>query len=581
MVVDFGLHDKGVSVMASESIYEQRPWVKQYPAGVPADIEVPEVSLVEMFERACERWKKKTAIVFYGNKISFHDLHEKVDRFAAALQDVGVRKGDVVAFLLLNSPEFFIAFYACLKAGAIVSPISPVYVSPEIRYQLENSGAKTIICQDILWENVEKTGFTFGNVIMTNIADSLPATKRMLGKSILREVYQKMAVPSKVIFQREGFYQMKDLIQEHKPAPQIVPCQPREDLVLLPYTGGTTGPPKGVMVTHFNLIASHCSFSAFYSVLEDGIEATVSYQPFYHAAGFFAGVQEAIIRGWTQVVLTTPDLDEIINALMSIRATYFQGAPTIYEVLKDFQKTSRFDWRRLKVIISAADALHEATAKEWEARTKTQLHDYWGMTETAALGTGTPIGKRRIGSCGVPLPNVVAAIVDPEKDEFMPVGELGELAICSSSVCKGYWKMPDATRDSQAVINGKVWWRTGDIMKMDEDGYFWFYDRKRDLIKYKGLRVYAREVEEALRLHPAVKEAGVIGVPDKVVGENVKAYVVLEADARGRITEQEVMEFCRERLAHYKVPRIIEFVGEIPRTDIGKVSRRELREMEA
>ncbi len=567
--------------MTSESVYEQRPWVRHYPAGVTAQVEVPETSLVEMFDRACERWKKKTAIVFYGNKISFGDLREKVDRFAAALQDLGVRQRDVVAFLLLNSPEFFIAFYGCLKAGAIVSPVSPVYVSPEIKYQLDNSGAETIICQDILWENVQKTGHTFKNVIMTNIADSLPVTKRLIGKSILREVYQKMAIPPKAVFEREGFYQMKGLLQRYEPLPEPVKCEPREDLVLLPYTGGTTGPPKGVMLTHFNLISSHCSFSAFYHLLEDGVESTVSYQPFYHAAGFFAGVQEAIIRGWTQVVLTTPDLDEIINALMSIKATYFQGAPTIYEVLKDFQKTVRFDWQRLKVIISAADALHEATAKEWEARTKTQLHDYWGMTETAALGTGTPIGKRKIGSCGVPLPNVVAAIVDPDKDEFVPVGELGELAISSPSVCKGYWKIPEATRESQAVINGKVWWRTGDIMRMDEDGYFWFYDRKRDLIKYKGLRVYAREVEEALRLHPAVKEAGVIGVQDKVVGENVKAYVVLEADARGRVTEQEVMEFCRERLAHYKVPRIIEFVGEIPRTDIGKVSRRELREMEA
>lgn len=566
--------------MRSESLYEQKPWVKHYPPGVPAEIEVPKVTLVELFDQATDKYKNKTAIIFYGNKISFGSLREKVDRFATALQGLGVGKGDVVALLLLNSPEFFIAFYGSLKAGAIVSPISPVYVSPEIKYQLENSGAKTIICQDILWENVEKTGIELRNVIMTNIADSLPAAKRMLGKSILREVYQKMAVPPSIVFERKGFHRMHDLIRRYPPSPNQVSLIPEEDLVSLPYTGGTTGPPKGVMTTHYNLIASHTSFSAFYSVLEDGKETTVSYQPFYHAAGCFAGVQEAIIRGWSQVVLTTPDLDDIIDAIMSIRATYFQGAPTIYEILKDYQKTSRVNWKNLKLIISAADSLHEATARDWETRTKTQLHDYWGMTETAALGTGTPVGKRKIGSCGIPLPNVIAGIADPDKDEFMPVGELGELVIRSPSVCKGYWKMPQATKDSQAVISGKVWWRTGDIMKMDEDGYFWFYDRKRDLIKYKGLRVYAREVEEALKLHPAVKEAGVIGVPDRVVGENVKAFVVLEADARGRVTEDEIVEFCRSRLAHYKVPRIVEFVGEIPRTDIGKVSRRELREME-
>lgn len=566
--------------MVSESIYEQKPWLRHYPPAAPAEVEVPRVSLVEMFDRATDKYKDKTAIVFYGNRISFGNLRDKVDRFATALQDLGIKKGDVVALLLLNSAEFFIAFYGSLKAGAIVSPISPVYVSPEIKYQLEDSGAETIICQDILWENVERAGIGLKNVIMTNIADSLPAAKRLLGKSVLREVYQKMAVPPTTVLGREGFHQMRNLLRKYPPNPRQISFNPEEDLVSLPYTGGTTGPPKGAMLTHYNLLTSHSSFSAFYSVLEDGKETTVSYQPFYHAAGCFAGVQEAIIRGWTQVVLTTPDLDDIINAILAIKATYFQGAPTIYEILKDYQKTNRANWKNLKIIISAADSLHEATARDWEARTKTQLHDYWGMTETAALGTGTPVGKRKIGSCGIPLPNVIAGIADPDKDEFMPVGELGELVIHSPAVCKGYWKMPQATEDSQAVINDKVWWRTGDVMSMDEDGYFWFYDRKRDLIKYKGLRVYAREVEEALKLHSAVKEAGVIGIPDKVVGENVKAFVVLEADARGKVTEEEIVEFCRSRLAHYKVPRILEFVGEIPRTDIGKVSRRELREME-
>lgn len=566
--------------MENKSIYEQKPWLKQYPPGVPELVETPDVTLIDMFNQATEKYKDKTAIIFYGNKISFSSLRDKVDRFATALHELGVKKGDVIGLLLLNSPEFFIAYYGCLKAGAIVSPISPVYVSPEIKYQLQNCGAQTLICQDILWENVERAEVELKNVIVTDISDSLPATKRFLGKSILREVYHKMAIPPRAVFEREGFHFMNKLLQKHAAKPPQLSFDPKEDLVTLPYTGGTTGPPKGVMITHHNVLTSHASFSAYYNALEDGKETTVSYQPFYHAAGCFAGVQEAVIRGWTQVVLTTPDLDEIINAIMSIKATYFQGAPTIYEILKDYEKTNRVNWKSLKLILSAADSLHEATARDWEARTDTKIHDYWGMTETSALGTGTPIGKRKIGSCGIPLPGVIAAIVDPEKDEFVPAGELGELVIHSEAVCKGYWQKPEATRDSQAIIDGKVFWRTGDVMRMDEDGYFWFYDRKRDLIKYKGLRVYAREVEEVLKLHPGVKEAGVIGVPDKLVGENVKSFVVLEGDARGKITEEEIMEFCRGQLAHYKVPRIIEFVGEIPRTDIGKVSRRELRELE-
>ena len=566
--------------MSNESIYEQKPWLKQYPKEVPASTDIPEVSLVDVFNQATEKYKNKTAIVFYGNNISYTDLRDRVDRFATALQQLGVKKGDVIALLLLNSPEFVVAFYGCLKAGAIVSPVSPVYVSPEIKHQLTDSGAKTIICQDILWENVDKADVELDRVILTSISDSLSATQKMLGKSVLREIYQKMAVPQRAVFEKEGYYQMRDLIKKYPPKPQSIPVNPKEDIVALPYTGGTTGAPKGVLLTHYNHMATRVSFGAWWYFLEDGKEATVSYQPFYHAAGGFAGVQMAILRGWTQAIYTTPDLDDILNAIVTIKATYFQGAPTIYELLKDYEKTNRVNCKSIKIIVSAADSLHESTARDWEARTKTVIYDYWGMTETQALGMGTPIGKRRIGSCGVPVSNVVCAIADPEKDEFVPAGELGELIVLSPSLTLGYWKRPDATKDSQAVINGKTWWRTGDVMRRDEDGFFWFYDRKRDLIKSKGLRVYAREVEEVLKMHPSVKEAGVIGVPDKLVGENVKAYVVLEADARGKVTEEDMVELCKTKLAHYKVPRIVEFVGEIPRTDIGKVSSRELREME-
>jgi long-chain acyl-CoA synthetase len=566
--------------MSNESIYEQRPWLKQYPQGVPAEKDVPKSSMNSLFDQVTDKYRNKTAVIFYGNKITYGDLRDRVDRFATALDALGIKKGDVVALLLLNSPEFIIAFYGCLKVGAIVSSISPVYVSSEIKHQIEDSGAKTIVCQDILWENVARADVDLTNVIMTNISDSFSGIQKMMGKSILREVYQRMAVPPKSTFEKEGFYHMADLIKKHQPKPPIIIVNVEEDIVALPYTGGTTGRPKGVMLTHYNHVAAIISMVEWWNFLEEGKEVTVSYQPFYHAAGCFAGVQMAILRGWTQVIYTTPDLDDIIDAVLTHKATYFQGAPTIYELLKDYEKTNHVNWKAIKIIVSAADSLHEATARDWEARTGTIIYDYWGMTETSALGCGTPIGKRKIGSCGVPVTNMIAGIANPETDEFMPQGELGELVVYSPSITIGYWKRPDATRDSQAVINGKTWWRTGDIMRMDEDGFFWFYDRKRDLIKYKGLRVYAREVEEVLKLHPSVKEAGVIGVADKLVGENVKAYVVLEADARGKVMEEDMIELCKSKLAHYKVPRIIEFVGEIPRTDIGKVSRRELRDME-
>jgi len=534
----------------------------------------------QAFDEATEKWKDKTAMIFYGRKIGYRELREKVDRFATALADLGIEKGDRVALLLLNSPEHIIAFYGVIKIGAIVTPISPVYVSPEIKHQLEDSGAETIICQDMLYDGVEKTGIKLKHVILANITESLPASKRLLGKGILKGVYQKMAAPPADLFKREGLHQFRELIKRYSPNPPTVEIDPKEDLMNLPYTSGTTGLPKGVMISHYNVLADLEAFRAFYPFLEEGKEVGVAYMPFYHAAGQVLGLLNGILHGHTQVVITTPDPDDILNAISGYKVTNFVGAPTIYEFLKDYEKTDRVNWKNLKVVNSGADALHEATARDWKARTGVTIHDAYGMTEIVAVSHVSPLGRVKTGAVGIPIPNTLGAILDPDKDEFVPLGELGELVIHGPQVTRGYWNKPDATRECEAIIHGVRWWRTGDLAKMDEEGYFHLYDRKRDLIKYKGLRVYAREVEEVLKTHPQIKEVGVVGVRDIKVGENVKAYVVLEYDARGRLSEQDIIEYCKGKLTHYKIPRIVEFVGEIPKTDVGKVSRRELREVE-
>ena len=566
--------------MSQKWIYLEKPWLKSYSPGVPDEVDIPKISLCDAFDQSTERWPDHTALIYYGRKISFKELRDKVDRLATALDDLGIKKGDVVALFLLNCPEHFIAFYGALKAGAIVTPISPVYVSPEIKYQLENSGAKAIICQDMLWEKVEKTGVDLKTVILANIAESLPTTKKLLGQSVLRSVYQKMAAPPKTIFKREGFYQVRDLIKNYPPQPPKVDFNPEEDVACLPYTGGTTGPPKGVILTHTNYLASDAVMTAFFPFFEDSKEVGVSYMPLYHLAGQFGGIIRAILHGYTQVLFTTPDIDDITGAIEKHQATNFGGAPTLFELLKDSEKVDRVNWKRLKIIISGADALHEATDKAWFERTGAPIHDCWGMTETAATGIYTPLGKGKAGSIGVPLPGTIAAIADPEEDKFIPLEEIGEIVLHGPQIFKGYWKNPEASLENQATIEGKTWFRTGDLGRMDEDGYFFIYDRKRDLIKYKGHRIHAREVEEVIKTHPNVKEVGVIGVPDRAVGENVKAYVVLETDARGKLSEKDIIEYFQDKLAHYKIPKIIEFVGEIPKTDVGKVSRRELREME-
>ncbi|MBN1181622.1 MAG: AMP-binding protein [Bacteroidales bacterium] len=563
-----------------KSPYEEKIWIKNYPSDMLAEIDIPVKSVNEIFDEVAEKYKNRDAIIFYGNTINFKTLHDKVMRLATALHDLGVRKGDRVAFVLLNSPEHIIALLATLRIGAVCTPVSPVYVSSEIKHQLEDSGAQFLICQDILYSAVEKTGYEFKQIILTNITESLPKLKKILGSTILKGVYQKMAAPPVEIYNRSSFHEFQDLIKKYQPNPPVVEIDPMEDIVTLPYTGGTTGKPKGVMITHYNIVANVKQLFTHISVLEEGNEVWISYMPFYHAAGQVVTVLNSIMHGFTMVVLTNPDVDEILYSIMRYKSKIFFGAPTMYEILKDYKKTDRVDWKSLKILISGADALHEYTAKDWKDRTGADICEGFGQTETSSTTHLAFPGKVRIGSVGLPLPNTLAAIVDPDKDEYMPINEIGEIVVNGPQLTKGYWKNPQATQDCVSEMNGIKWWRTGDLGYMDEDGFFYVYDRKRDLIKYKGLRVFAREVEEVIKIHPKVKEVGIIGVPDQKVGQNVKAMIVLETDARGNLSEQDIIDFCKDKLTPYKIPKIIEFVGEVPKTDIGKVSRRELREEE-
>jgi long-chain acyl-CoA synthetase len=581
-VLYFAPNKGGGDVMAADTnkaIYESRPWLKFYLPEVPADIKMADKSAVEIFDEATDKWKGRTAVIFYGRKMSYRELRDHVDRFATALHDLGVKKGDRVALLLLNSPQFIIAFFGALKAGAILTAISPFYVSPEIKHQIEDSGATIIICQDNLYDNVERAEVKLDKVILVNIADYIPWLKRFMGSSVLRAVYQKMAAPPAELYHREGFYLFKDLIKKYPPNPPKIEFNNKEDLVTLPYTGGTTGLPKGVMITHENInVSEHIAANFWGDVTQEGKETILAYLPFYHIYGQAVLVAGGLAQGYTLVIFTTIDLDDLLNAMETYHATIFYSVAALYEYLRDYHRTDRVNWKRVKVLISGADILLEDTAKGWEKRTGSKIHEGWGMTETTSVGIVNPFGKTKVGSFGVPLPNTVAAIVNPDSNNFLTVGEIGELIIKGPQIAKGYWKNPEATRETFTDIDGEIWLRTGDLCRMDEDGYFFFYDRKRDMIKHKGKIVYAREVEEVLAAHPQIKETGVIGVPDPEVGEKVKAVVVLETEARGKLSELDIMKYCQERLADYKCPTIVEFRGEVPKTDVGKVSRRELRE---
>jgi long-chain acyl-CoA synthetase len=565
----------------NKAAYEAKPWLQWYLEGVPKDITVEEKSVVDTFNETTDKWKDKTAIVFYGRKMNYKELREQVDRFAAALHDMGIKKGDKVALLLLNSPQFIIAYMGALKAGATLTAISPVYVGSEIKYQLEDSGARMIVCLDILYDNVEKSGVKLDAVILTSISEYLPGMKKFLGSSVLRAVYQKMAAPPVEIFQREGFYRFQDLLKKYPPNPPDIKFNIREDIVTLPYTGGTTGRPKGAMITHYNFAAARQLGSKFWGdIVQEGKETVIAYLPFYHIYGQAVVMMGGMTEGYTSILITTPDPDDILSAIESYNGTIFYGVPSLYEFLKDYEKTDRVNWKKIKVLISGADALLEDTAVGWEKRTSARIHEGWGMTETTSTGMVNPYGRAKIGSFGVPMPGCVAGIVEAEGTKFLPVGSTGELVFKGANVFAGYWNKPEATKEVFLEEDGETWLRTGDLARMDEEGYFYFYDRKKDMIKYKGLQVFAREVEEVITSHPQVREAGVIGVPDPDVGEKVKAIVVLESEARGRVSEEDIVKYCAGKISGYMVPKIVEFRGEVPKTDIGKVSRRELREEE-
>ncbi|MCJ7663577.1 MAG: AMP-binding protein [Desulfobacterales bacterium] len=564
--------------MNAKKVYAAKPWVKYYPKGVPETVDIPTVSIPELFNQVAEKYGKKTAMIFYGKKISYTTLKEHIDRFATALADLGVKKGDTVALYLLNCPQFVIAYFAALRIGAKITPVSPVYTSHEIKHQLEDSDATIMICQDILYDNVERTGVTLKRVILSSIHEYLPAMKKVLGKGMLGKDYAELQVPTPEHRKRAGLLEFQELIKKYPPKPPQVNIDPKKDIALLPYTGGTTGLPKAAVITHGNIAAVQGQLRAFYPMLEEGKETFVAFLGFFHIYGQVAVMLMGLTRGFTMILFTTPDMDEILSAMDRYHASTFAGVPTMFEYLKEYEKTDRVNWKRLKLISCGADTLHESTIEAWEKRTGSQILEGFGMTETTGVSHSNPYTRPKRSSFGVPLPSMKAAIIEYEGTKYLPPGEVGEMILSGPNIMQAYWKRDEETRESLITIDGETWLRTGDLVSMDKEGYFNFFDRKLDLIKCKGYSVFARHVEEVLCQHPQIKTAGVVGVPDPKAGSLIKAYVVLESEARGKISEEEIIDFCKQNLAYYKVPKIIEFRGELPKTDVGKVSRRELRE---
>ena len=485
--------------MDAKEVYMSKPWLKYYPEGVPEYVDIPDISVSELFDQTADKYRSNTALIFYGKKISYGKLKELVDRFATALADLGVVKGDTVSLYLLNCPQYVISYFASLKIGAKITPISPVYTSHEVKHQLEDSEARTIICEDILYDNVERAGADLDNVILTNLGDYLPPLKKLFGKSALAKAYQGMQVPTAQHIEQAGLLSFQDLINKYPPQPPQVTIDPEKDIAALPYTGGTTGLPKAAILTHRNIVSLQAQADSFWPIFEEGKEVMIAFLPFFHIYGQVVVMLSGLVQGSTLVLFTTTDIDDILSAMERYQASGFYGVPTLFEYLKEYEKTDRVNWKRLKLIACGADTLHETTIKEWERRTESKILEGYGMTETTAVSHSTPFDRPKTGSFGVPLPSVTAAIVDIDTTNFTPVNEVGELILHGPNIMQGYWKRPKETEESIIEIDGKKWLRTGDLIRMDEEGYFHFFDRKRDLIKYKGYSVFARHERGALQ----------------------------------------------------------------------------------
>jgi long-chain acyl-CoA synthetase len=551
-----------------------RPWVRHYEEGVPPAIDVPDLTLPEALDRAVERFPDRVALRFFldarlpAPALTYARLREQSQRFATALFQLGVRKGDRVAIMLPNCPELVVALYGALRIGAIPVNTNPMYVAREMREQLGDSGCETLVLLDQFFPRLREihAATRVRRAIVVDVTESLPWPARTLARWAQSRRAERVKVPAETDV---SFFH--ELVRAYPPTPPGASLLPT-DVALLQYTGGTTGTPKGAMLTHRNLAANAAQARSWFPRLRDGQEVILGVVPLFHSYGLLSVLLLGVSAGAEMVLVPRPrPLDIVLEALHRFRPTLFPGVPTLYAGLVDHPRVSQYDLRTGTQCLSGAASLPASLVERFEALTGGRLVEGYGLTETSPLTHGNPIhGERRVGSIGLPVPGTDARIVDLATGEPLPPGQAGELEVRGPQVMLGYWNRPAET--AEVIRDG--WLRTGDIARMDEDGYFYVVDRRKDMIDASGFKVFPREVEEALLMHPAVREAVVAGVPDAYRGETVKAFVVLRPGEPAGA--EELAAFCRLHLAAFKVPRKFEFRDELPKSLVGKYLRRVL-----
>ncbi len=544
-----------------------RPWYRFYDEGVPPTLTYPPVPLHSFLDETARRNPDAPATIFFGAELTYGELSALADRFAAALQAAGVRKGDRVALVLPNCPQYVIAFFGALRVGAVVVPCNPLYTAPELRHQLTDSGACVVVALSRTYTTVRQAlaGTAVREVFVTNIKEFMPRVLRALF-TVARERKEGHRVTIEA-----GDRRFADALRtEARPAPVAV--RP-EDLAALLYTGGTTGVPKGAMLSHRALVANALQGRAWYPRTVAGRTKSLAVMPFFHAYGLTVVLNQAVYGGYGLVLIPRFDLEMILKAIHRYRPELFAGAPRIYVALNTSPLAKKYDLSSIEACISGSAPLPLEVMREFEAMTRGgKIVEGYGLTEAAPVTHSNPIlGHRKPGTIGIPWPDVDAKIVDLETGtRDLAPGDVGELVVRGPNLMDGYWNAPAET----GLVLRDGWLYTGDIASMDEDGYFTIVDRKKELIIVSGYNVYPREVEEVLYAHPAVLEAAAVGLPDARRGEVVKAFVALRPGASA--TADELIAHCARSLARYKVPAAVEFRPELPKTLVGKVLRRAL-----
>lgn len=569
--------------METRTATERKPWLQFYDEGVPASIDYPPIAVDRLLCDAAARHPQHTAILFGGrvgkwildSGMTYRQLDEAVDRFAAALQGLGVRKGDRVAIVMVNCPQFVIAFYGTVRAGGIAVPCNFLYTADEIAHQVNDAGAEIAVVLSPFYSKVQsiRSSTPIRHIVVSNIKEHFSPLLRLLF-SAAKEKKEGHRV--EIAHQDDRWFEAL-LADPPAAKPEPVEVGP-EDTACLLFTGGTTGIPKGAELRHRNLV-SNAIAGLHWSRAREAEEVTIGALPLFHSYGMTSVMNMAIAGAMTMVLIPNPrDVLHIMGSISKHRATFYPAVPTMYVAINSHPRVQDFDLRSVRVCLSGAAPLPGEVQTRFQALTGAKLVEAYGLSETTPATHVNPINRNKIGYIGVPWPDTDARIVDTETGEVeMPVGEIGELVIQGPQVMKGYWQQPTETANvlrEHASLGPGLWLHTGDIARMDEEGYFQIVDRKKDMIICGGFNVYPREVEEALFRHAAVKEAAVAGIPDPYRGESIKAFVVLKGGATA--TEQELIAFCGEHLARYKVPASVEFRSELPKTTVGKILRREL-----